>query len=283
MEKTVERLTMDKYIYSHSKQYFAFNIWSMETAKCIIDAAAQTHQDVILQTSVKAFESMEKEELRAFVTSYSQKKNVHAYLHLDHCRHKDIIQEAVEWGWDSVMIDASDKPLEENIRMTNEVCSIVRGKGILVEAEIGRIGGTEEISCSEAEVAQLGDVDSFLQYTAVDMLAVAVGTSHGLYRDIPKLRYDLIEKVGMISDIPLVIHGGTGLGDEVLVKLLACPNIKKINISTDVKQAYRRGIEEGIRSGYLEEKGFNPLKVEQAIHDSITSMAAYRLAMLECG
>lgn len=273
---------MNRYIHSDSEQYFAFNIWSLETAKAVIDAASKVHKDVILQTSMKAFESLEKEELRTFVTSYSQKKNVRVYLHLDHCRRVDVVQKAVELGWNSVMIDASDKPLEENIRLTNEVCAAVRGKEILVEAEIGQIGGTEdEISVRDAGVARMEDIKTFLQNTTIDMLAVAIGTSHGLYRGTPKLHYDLIEMTGHLSNVPLVIHGGTGLTEEMFLKLLSFHNVKKINISTDVKQAYRRGIEESIQNGYLKEKGFDPLKVEAAIHDSIENMAADKLTLLK--
>lgn len=273
---------MNQYIHPNSKQFFAFNIWSQETAKAIMDAASLMNRDVILQTSMKAFEALEKEELRAFVTTYSHKKKIHAYLHLDHCRRVDIIQEAVELGWDSVMIDASDKPLEENIRLTNEVCTIMKGRGTPVEAEIGRIGGTEEeTAAKEAGIAQIEDIKTFLQNTTVDMLAVAIGTSHGLYRGAPRLRYELIEKTALISDIPLVIHGGTGLTKEMFLQLLSFQNIKKINISTDVKLAYRRGIEESFRNGYLEKKGFEPLKVADEVHKSIENMAADKMRLLE--
>lgn len=277
----VPRVVMNQYIHSNSNQYFAFNIWSIETAKAVIDAAAKVNKDVILQTSMKAFEALDKEEVRKFVTSYSRKRSIRAYLHLDHCRHIDAIQKAAELGWDSVMIDASDRPLKENIRVTGEVCAAVKGKGILVEAEIGQIGGTEEgISSREAGIARIEDIKVFLQNTAVDMLAVAVGTAHGLYQGRPNLHYELIEKTALLSDMPLVIHGGTGLTEEMFLKLLSYRNIKKINISTDVKQAYRRGIEESARKGYLEEKGFDPLKVEKVIHDSIENMAENKLKLL---
>ncbi len=273
---------MNRYIHSGSEQYFAFNIWNMETAKAVIDAASKVNTSVILQTSMRVFESLEKEELREFVTSYSRKKNICAYLHLDHCRQIEVIQKAVELGWDSVMIDASDKTLGENIRLTNEACAAVKGKGILVEAEIGQIGGIEdEISDREAGIARMEDIETFLQNTTIDMLAVAIGTSHGMYRGIPKLHYDLIEKTEHFSDIPLVIHGGTGLTKEMFLELLSYQNIKKINISTDVKLAYRRGIEKSIQNGYLKEKGFDLFNVEYVIHDSIESMAADRLALLK--
>lgn len=272
---------MDKYINLFSEQYFAFNIWSIESAKAIMDAASKLHHNIILQTSMAAFESLDKEELRAYVTSYMKKKGIHTYLHLDHCKRMDFIQEAIRCGWDSVMIDASEEPLEDNIRLTNEVCAIAKDGHVLVEAEIGKIGGTEDgISVAEANIAKMEDVEKFVQSTTVDMLAVAIGTSHGCYQGIPKLHYDLIDKTALVSDIPMVVHGGTGLTDEMLLRLLSYKNIKKINFSTDVKLAYRQGIESSIQGGYMDMKGFNPLKVTAMIHDSIENMAMDKMKLL---
>ena len=112
------------------------------------------------------------------------------------------------------------------------------------------------------------------------MLAVAVGTAHGLYKGIPKIHYDLIDQVMNLSDIPLVIHGGTGLTEEMLLHLLSYKNIKKINISTDVKLAYRQGIKESIQSGYMEGESFDPLKVSRKIHDAIQNMTVNKLKLL---
>ncbi|MCM1232455.1 MAG: class II fructose-bisphosphate aldolase [Ruminococcus flavefaciens] len=273
---------MGKYIHPSSQQYFAFNIWSIETAKAIIDAASECSRDVILQTSMKAFERVEKKELRAFVTSYSKKKNIHAYLHLDHCRKMDYIKEAIENRWDSVMADASDRSLEENICITNEVCAAAHKNSVLVEAEIGEICGAEdEISATEDGIAETADIERFLQNVEADMFAAAVGTVHGLYKGGPDIHYDIIEKAALLTDIPMVIHGGTGLEEQTLLRLLSYGNIKKINISTDVKQAYRQGIEDGIGKGYLEKYGFDPLKIEQRIHDSIKNMALDKLKLLK--
>lgn len=273
---------MQKYIHHDSQQYFAFNIWSIESAKAVLDGAGLTGLDVILQTSMKAYERLDKEELREFVSSYARKKNIRAYLHLDHCKKVDFIQEAITFGWDSVMIDASDQPLEENIRLTNLICRSAREKKVLVEAEVGQIAGQEdEICVREAGIARLEDVRSFLENTEVDMLAVAAGTAHGLYRGTPMIHYRLLEQVMAMTDIPLVIHGGTGLSEETFLKLLSYEGIKKINISTDVKLAYRQGIEDSIRDGLMERKGFDPLKVEQRIHDEIRDMAVHKMKLLK--
>lgn len=272
---------MDKYINSVSQQYFAFNIWSIESAKAIMDAASQAGCNIILQTSMKAFEQLDKEELSEYVRSYEQKKKIKAYLHLDHCREIDFIHEAVECGWDSVMIDASDQPLNENIRITNEVTDIAGRKGILVEAEVGQICGQEdEISAVESGIARIEDIKEFIKNTDIDMLAAAIGTVHGLYKGVPDIHYDIVEQIANITDIPFVIHGGTGLTNEMLLRLLSHTNVKKINVSTDVKLAYRRGIEESIHGRAMDAGGFDPLKVNKYIHDSIQNMAADKLRLL---
>lgn len=276
---------MQQYIHLNSSQYFAFNIWSIESAKAVIDGASTLNRDVILQTSMKAYELLGKEELRAFVSSYADRHNIHVYLHLDHCKRMDFIQEAIGYGWDSVMIDASDQSLEENIRLTNMVCKIARDNDVLVEAEVGQIAGQiagqeDEMSVTEAGIAKIEDIKTFIENTNVDMLAVAVGTAHGLYKGIPKIHYDLIDQVMNLSDIPLVIHGGTGLTEETFLHLLSYKNIKKINISTDVKLAYRQGIKESIQSGYMEGESFDPLKVSQKIHDAIQNMTVNKLKLL---
>ena len=271
-----------KYINLNREPFFAFNIWSIESAKAIMDAAGKTGHAVILQTSMKAFSRLDREALRFFVTDYGEKKKVQAYLHLDHCRQIGPIQEAVACGWDSVMIDGSDRPLEENIRLTNEVCGMTKGKGILTEAEVGQIGGVEDgIEAAQAGVARLEDVLEFLRNTDVDMLAVAMGTAHGLYGRVPKLHFDLIERISPLTGMPLVVHGGTGLSDRTLQRLMVCGNIRKINISTDVKQAYRQGIETGIQNGYMEKSGFDPLRMTDMIHETIEDMAVHKLNLLE--
>lgn len=275
---------MNKYISADSQQFFAFNIWSIESAKAVIDAASQRDCGIILQTSMKAFEQLDKDEFSAYVKSYGQKKKTKTYLHLDHCRKMDYVREAVDCGWDSVMIDASEKPLSENIKITNEVIDIVKSKGVLVEAEIGRIRGQEdEISSVTAGIADIKDIEEFVKNTDIDMIAAAIGTVHGLYKGVPDIHYDIIKQTAGITDIPFVVHGGTGLSDRVLLEILSYNNVKKINISTDVKLAYRHGIEESICQGLMEARGFDPLKVSRLIHDSIQNMAVDKLKLLKKG
>jgi ketose-bisphosphate aldolase len=275
---------MFKYIHSGSQQYFAFNIWNIESAKAVIDGAGRLHCDVILQTSMKTFELADKKELAAFIQSYASKAGIRAYLHLDHCKKEMLIYEAMESGWDSVMIDASHKTLQENIDITNKITEIANKSNILVEAEIGQIYGQEDdVENTIDGIVRLEDLSAFVKYTKVDMLALAVGTVHGIYQGAPDIQYDLIEYAAAMTDVPLVIHGGSGLSNETLLRLLSYKNIKKINISTDVKLAYRQGIEESILAGLMEKEGVNPLKVGERIHESIQAMTMSKLRLLRKG
>lgn len=280
--KENSQMITKKYINPESEQYFAFNIWSIESAKAVIDGASKIGKNVILQTSVKSFQMLDKEEIRSFITGYMNKKNVRVYLHLDHCKDLKYIKEAMEYGWDSVMIDASTMSLEDNIEITNTACEMAKKYGVLVEAEIGQIFKCrDDIDDTEEKIAKIEDIEIFVRNSEIDILAAAVGTAHGLYRSTPKIHYDLIEKISKFTSLPLAIHGGTGLTDEMLLKLLSYKNVKKINISTNVKMAYRYGIIESIQRGYMDMDGFDPLKVVGQIHDSLERMTMNKLKLLK--
>ena len=260
---------------------FAFNIWDINSAKAVIDGAAIKRKNVILQTSASVYKQISQKQLREFVNSYAEEKNITALLHLDHCKDIELINNAIENRWDSVMIDASDKELEENIRITNKAADWAHRYGVLAEAEIGQVKGVEDdIEVRRSEVASIQDINRFMKETRADMIAVACGNAHGEYKGEPELKYDLVEYTVRQADIPFVVHGGSGLKDSVLKKLISIPGVKKINISTDVKLAYRQGILYASQNGFLEQKGFQATKVEACIHDAIVDMVNKKLDLL---
>lgn len=266
---------------NNQKPVFAFNIWDIESAKAVIDAAGKRKQNVILQTSSSVYTKLPQNQLREFVDSYSCDWGIKAWLHLDHCRDIGIVQDAIVHQWDSVMIDASDKSIEENIQDTNYVTEIAHKNGISVEAEVGQVKGVEEeIVVTQSFVASKEDIDLFLTQTNVDMLAVAFGNAHGIYRSEPVLHYDLIEYIAEKSDIPFVVHGGSGLSEEVLRYLLSISNVKKINISTDLKLAHRQGIADAYQSGFLNKDGFQPAKVVECVDCAIEKAAGRKFDLL---
>lgn len=279
-KESVNNFMRDAYIKATSPMYWAFNIWDQQSAKAVLAGAASCEKSVILQTSIKSFTALDKENLRYMVTNFNKKHHVNAFLHLDHCKEMEMIKEAIELGWDSVMIDASNKELEENIAITNEVSEFVHGKNRLIEAEIGEIQGVEDdIRFDEALAVNMQDVKKFVQNTKVDMLAVAIGTAHGLYRGKPDLQYHIIENVKKITQIPFVIHGGSGLSDETFIKLMSYDNVKKINVSTDVKLAYRDAIQQCYQEGMCHTDQFDPLLVDTCIHEKIKNMVVHKLKL----
>lgn len=264
------------------KALFAFNIWDINSAKAIMDGACAGRKNVILQTSSSLYRKLPRRQLREFVDSYARQCGIKAWLHLDHCKEMDVVKDAIESKWDSVMIDASERPLAENVFITNQVTEMAHKQGVLVEAEIGQVQGCEDgVQIQREAVASKEDIYSFLQETNVDMIAVAFGNAHGIYRGEPKLHYELVEYTVNHTNVPFVVHGGSGLSVEVLRRLLAINGVKKINISTEVKMAYYSGIKEAHENGYLCEEGFQPLKVQQSIDRSIQKLVIEKMRLLD--
>jgi len=260
---------------------FAFNIWDFNSAKSVMDAAASIHKSVILQTSSGIYRKIYAQMFRQYISAYAAAKDIHVWLHLDHCKDVETIRDAVECGWDSVMLDASSCSLNENIALTQSVVELAHKNGVLVEAEVGQIKGTEDdILATEDTIADIEEIRYFLQRVKPDMIAAAFGNAHGIYKGSPRLHFEIIDYLAEISDIPFVVHGGSGLNHEILKKLIQKKNVKKINISTEVKMAYQKAVFLCMEQGILETDRFQPISVEEKIHDAILFMAKKKMELL---
>jgi len=272
---------VDNYLQKN-KPMFAFNIWDIFSAKAVLKAAAQKEQNVILQTSASVFEKTEKKLLRDFVKSYAEELGIRAWLHLDHCKDEELIKQAVRSGWDSVMIDASEKEIEKNIEITNKIVTYAHENNVLVEAEVGQLKGSEDGCFADSSfVASYEDIDLFCKNTRVDMIAVAFGNVHGKYKGVPQLEYELVKYTIKKSHLPFVVHGASGLSVNILEHLLAIQGVKKINVSTEVKLSYRMGVLNAYREGLLEEDGFQAVDVSEAVQVAITNMVCEKLDILK--
>lgn len=270
--------------YIKDRKMFAFNIWDVNSAKAVLDSAKEMNCPVILQTSTRIYKGLHAKTLRYFVDKYSEESGVETWLHLDHCKEINVIEDAISNGWDSVMIDASKKPIEENIRLTNQVEEIAHRKGILVEAEVGQIQGVEEdIESRGRGLASREDIREFIENTNVDMIAVAFGNAHGQYKEKPRLDIDLVKYTAELSDIPFVVHGGSGLSDEVLRELIGIKNVSKVNISTELKLAYLRGITKANNQGLLSEEKIQPTDIENKIYEEIRNVVRGKCRLLKQG
>ncbi|NMB08014.1 MAG: ketose-bisphosphate aldolase, partial [Tissierellia bacterium] len=165
-------------------------------------------------------------------------------LHLDHCSNVGFLQECIMAGYKSVMIDASLEDYEDNIKITQEVVKFAKKYNVSVEAELGRVGGVEDDRVVDEKDAYLTDPAmalEFVEKTGVDSLAVAIGTAHGVYEFEPELDFNRLAKMDEIIDIPLVLHGASGVSEKDIQKAVSL-GICKINISTELKIPFSREI-----------------------------------------
>ncbi len=265
----------------NSEKVLAINIWDYNSVAAAIEAAAFYKRCIILQTSVGIYKKLPRKPFRDFVRSYAAAAGTEVYLNIDHCRDPQMVKDAVDNGWDMVMIDASAQSLPDNIRITNEVIQYAHAHGCKVEAEVGRIHGTEDdILVKQQDVASKSDIKRFLEETDVDYIAAAFGNAHGEYHARPELHYDLVEYAASFG-VPFAVHGGSGLSDGELKRLLAIPNVGKINISTDMKLAYRSGILSASDAGLFEREAFQPSAVEEIVHEKMFELVSSKLRLFE--
>lgn len=238
----------------------AFNTNNMEIVQAIVEAAVEENSPVILQASQGALKYAGIEYITAMVKAAAEIAPIPIALHLDHGTSFEQIVKCIRYGFTSVMIDGSKYPLEENIRITKKVVEIAGAVGVSVEAELGKIGGTEDdISVSEKEAYMTDPQEAvrFVRETGIDSLAIAIGTAHGPYKGEPKLDFDRLEKISSLVDIPLVLHGASGVPEDSIRKAVE-RGICKINIDTDIRQAFARAVRE-----FLEKnpKEYDPRKI----------------------
>jgi len=233
----------------HGYAVGAFNINNMEIVQAIIEAAEETNSPVILQASQGGIKYAGIEYIAALGKVAAQKAKVPVALHLDHGTDFDQVMLCIRYGFTSVMIDGSKHPLKENIELTKKVVEVAHAVGVSVEAELGKIGGTEDdITVDELE-ATFTDPDEaklFVEETGVDSLAVAVGTAHGVYKGEPKLDFDRIKTIKELVGIPLVLHGSSGVPADSIKKAIEA-GINKINIDTDLRVAFTKAMKDFLR------------------------------------
>lgn len=204
----------------------AFNFGTLEVLKAIIASAEHKSSPVIAQVSEGALKFMGEEYLKQIIVAARKECKVPISFHLDHGTSFDSIKKAIELGFDSVMIDASMLPFEDNITITKKVVDYAHEKGVFVEAELGSLAGVEDNIAVEDKDSCFTDptqAKEFVERTGIDSLAIAIGTKHGAYKfgGEAKLRFDILEKIEKeIPNTPLVLHGASGVDEESVNKLL---------------------------------------------------------------
>lgn len=238
----------------------AFNVNNMEIVQAIIEAAEETQSPVILQASQGGLNYAGVEYIAALGKIAAQNATVPVAIHLDHGTDFVQIMQCIREGFTSVMIDGSQYDLEENIAVTKKVVEVARAVGISVEAELGKIGGTEDdvvVDHADATYTDADEAAEFVERTDVDFLAIAIGTAHGKYQGEPVIDFDRLKEIRSKVDVPLVLHGSSGVAYDDLRKAISM-GISKVNIDTDVRIAFTKGVSNAIKSNPDE---FDPRKL----------------------
>lgn len=232
-------VSMKDLLLQAQKEHYAVpspDFWDSVSARAFVKAAEKVGSPVILSYAPIHREILSLEEAAEIGRFYAGRVSVPVALHLDHGTDLEIVKEAVSLGFTSVMIDASAKSFEENVRITKEVTDFAHPLGIDVEAEIGHVGSEDEAgphSLSSTSYTEPDAARRFVELTGVDALAVSIGTSHGAYKNgTPHINFDILTQIREKTDVPLVLHGGSGTGEENL-RRCAELGICKINIYTD--------------------------------------------------
>lgn len=278
----------------------AFNVNNMEIIQGIVDAAKEENAPLILQVSAGARKYANPIYLRKLVEAAVEESGLDIVLHLDHGDDFEICKSCIDGGFTSVMIDGSKYPFEENIAITKKVVEYAHAKGVVVEAELGKLAGVEDavkVSAKDATYTDPDQAAEFVQRTGVDSLAIAIGTSHGAYKfkGDPSLDFERLETIcKLLPNFPLVLHGSssvpkefvdlcnkyggaipgaTGVPEEMLLRASKM-GVCKINIDTDLRLAMTACIRQILAENPTE---FDPRKYLGPGKDAIKKMVAHKM------
>lgn len=210
----------------------AFSVGNMEMVKGAVEAAEELNTSIILQIAEIRLNHSPLALMGPMMVQAAKEAKVEIAVHLDHGLTMEVVQKALDYGFTSVMFDSSTYPFEENIKRTREVVRLAEKYGATTEAELGLVGGSEDgsydhgIRCTNPDDAKL-----FCERTGIDALAVAIGNAHGNYPVAPKLAFDVLEEIHKKTEVPLVLHGGSGITDDDFQKAISL-GIVKVNIAT---------------------------------------------------
>ena len=252
----------------------AVNVLDDISLRAVVAAAVEASAPLILQISVKTVKQMGTELTTTTFRLAAQDAPVPVALHLDHCPDRAVISDVVAAGWSSVLFDASDRGLADAERETGEVVAEAHARGVDVESEIENIVGVEDgvgsdVALHAYSVEQLAGI---AKHTGVDLLAPQLGTAHGRYKARPVLRPDRVRELAALTDIPIVLHGGTGLSAEDFRSFIDA-GVSKINISTAVKVAYMKAAAAHLDVARVQDK-WDPPTMFREIQGSVQDVIA---------
>ena len=257
----------------------AFNAENMEMVKAIIAAAEELRAPVMIQTTSSTIKYGSVETYAAIVSAEAMKASVPVCLHLDHGSSFGLAVRCVMAGYTSVMMDGSKLPFEENIAVSRQVAEMAAAVGIPCEAELGKVGGKEdEVEAVADTNTDPAEANAFVERTGISSLAVAIGTAHGFYVGTPVLDVERLSEIRKAVDVPLVLHGASGLTDEQ-VQGCVKRGICKVNFATELRNAYTRAVERYLLDN---PNTIDPKAYSKAAMAAVTELVKARMKVCGC-
>jgi len=256
----------------------AFNCNNMEIVQAIINAAEAEHAPVIIQASQGALKYAGIDYIVGLTRLAAQQSTVPVALHLDHGTSFEQCMQCIGKGFTSVMIDGSKHAVEENIALTNRVLEVARACGVSVEGELGKITGTEDdiyVSEKESMYTEPSEAIYFMEQTGVDALAIAIGTAHGQYKGEPKLDLERLAEIDTLVDVPIVLHGSSGVPDD-LIRAAIERGVRKVNIDTNIREAFMAAAKEAWDKNPAE---LDPRKVLAPAREAATAIIREKIRL----
>lgn len=267
--------TKDMLIDAKNKQYAigAFNVENMEMIKAVLDAADKYKTPLIIASSTNALKYVDPIVISSIVKAFLSDKCLEVALHLDHGDNINLISKCLKAGYSSIMFDGSHYPYMENIESTKKIVDLCHLFGVPVEGELGAIGGKIDAVNIDLAYTKPNIALDFVRKTSVDSLAVAIGTAHGIYKNTPKLDYARCNEIRNAVDVPLVLHGASGLSFEQVRECIK-NGICKVNYATELRVAYTKAVKEYCNN---HPENFDPKKYGIAAMKSVSDVVLEKL------
>ena len=255
----------------------AFNAENLEMIQAIVLAAEETNMPVIIQTTPSTLKYANCDEFFAMASAVCKNSSAKVALHLDHGDSFETAMKAFRAGYTSIMIDGSKLDFEGNIALTKKVVEACGNSNVQIEAELGKVGGKEDSLEVKGETPYTDpqEAKEFVERTNVDSLAVGIGTSHGFYKGEPNVSVERLAEIRKVVDIPLVLHGTSGVPDTTVRECIK-NGICKVNYATDLRVAYTNAVREVLK----DEEVYDPKKYGNKARESVKQLVIERINML---
>ncbi len=263
-----------KILEKDKRGILATNFYNYETLIGVLSAAARLNEPLILQLTQSSIDYMGLDMAVAMARVGLKEYNVEGWIHLDHGGSYELVARCLDAGFDSVMIDASEAPMDENIAVTKKVVKLAEQYEANVEAELGFIAKLGQEHQGNG-FTQPGEAKLFVAETGVNALAVAIGSAHGFYKETPKLQMDLLSDIRASTDVTLVLHGGSGIPHTSLQEAIG-RGICKINLATEIKNIFMKTL----KNTLIESEEIDLRKVFPIATDAIKELVSEKLKVV---